>query len=165
MSTLVIDVRKRLILKCLPEPCKLHIPTSHTIIPSSSTHRLSGLCDQWSWSAGHGRVGPSNDADHDERGSSSGAPDPHAALSQCCWPESLRSVSHVCSAASRDRRTRVLAVHDVALPVQEPARDLVLGGVLHDCDDTLELFRGDFTGAAMPSVRRLPIASSPHTAC
>lgn len=41
----------------------------------------------------------------------------------------------------------VLAVDDVALPVQEPGGDLVLGGVLDDGDDTLELFRGEFTGA------------------
>jgi hypothetical protein len=43
---------------------------------------------------------------------------------------------------------RVLAVHDIALPVEEPAGDLVLGGVLEDGDDTLELFRGKLTGAA-----------------
>lgn len=42
---------------------------------------------------------------------------------------------------------RVLAVDDIALPVQEPTGDLVLGGVLDDCDDTLKLFCGKFTGA------------------
>jgi hypothetical protein len=41
----------------------------------------------------------------------------------------------------------VLAVHDVALSVEEPGGDLVLGGVLDDCDDTLELFGCEFTGA------------------
>ncbi len=41
----------------------------------------------------------------------------------------------------------VLAVHDVALSVEEPARDLVLGRVLDDGDDALEFFRGEFTGA------------------
>lgn len=41
---------------------------------------------------------------------------------------------------------RVLAVHDVALPVEEPAGDLVLGRVLDDGDDSLELFGGEFTG-------------------
>lgn len=39
----------------------------------------------------------------------------------------------------------VLAIGNVALSVEEPGRDLVLGGVLDDGDDTLELFRGDFT--------------------
>lgn len=41
---------------------------------------------------------------------------------------------------------RVLAVGDIALSVQEPARDLVLGWGLEDGDDTLELFGGEFTG-------------------
>ena len=40
----------------------------------------------------------------------------------------------------------VLAVDDVALSVQEPGGDLVLGGVLEDGDDALELFGGEFTG-------------------
>lgn len=43
---------------------------------------------------------------------------------------------------------RVLAVDDVALPVEEPRGDLVLGGVLDDGDDTLELFGGELTGTA-----------------
>ena len=42
---------------------------------------------------------------------------------------------------------RVLAVGDVALSVEEPGGDLVLGGVLDDGDDTLELFGGKLTGA------------------
>lgn len=41
----------------------------------------------------------------------------------------------------------VLAVGDVALSVEEPGRDLVLGRVLEDGDDTLEFFGGEFTGA------------------
>lgn len=41
----------------------------------------------------------------------------------------------------------VLAVGDIALSVKEPGGDLVLGGVLDDGDDTLELFRGELTGA------------------
>jgi hypothetical protein len=41
----------------------------------------------------------------------------------------------------------ILAVVDVALPVQEPGWDLVLRRVLEDRDDTLELFGGEFTGA------------------
>jgi hypothetical protein len=40
---------------------------------------------------------------------------------------------------------RVLAVDNVALPVEEPAGDLVLGGVLDDGDNSLELFGGEFT--------------------
>lgn len=40
----------------------------------------------------------------------------------------------------------VLAVHNVALSVEEPSWDLVLGWVLDDGDDTLELFGGEFTG-------------------
>ena len=37
------------------------------------------------------------------------------------------------------KNLRVLAVHDVALPVQEPGGDLELSGVLDDSDETLEL--------------------------
>lgn len=51
----------------------------------------------------------------------------------------------------------VLAVDDVALSVEEPGRDLVLGGVLHDGDDALEFFGGDFTGT---NIRCQPIARS-----
>lgn len=39
----------------------------------------------------------------------------------------------------------VLAVGDVALSVQEPCRDLVLGGILEDGDHTLEFFGGKLT--------------------
>lgn len=39
----------------------------------------------------------------------------------------------------------VLAVDDVALSVEEPGRDLVLGGVLEDGDQALELFGGELT--------------------
>lgn len=42
---------------------------------------------------------------------------------------------------------RVLAIHDIALSVEEPRRDLVLRGVLDDGDDAFEFFGGDFTGA------------------
>lgn len=44
---------------------------------------------------------------------------------------------------------RVLAVHNVALSVQEPCWDLVLRRVLDDGDDSLEFFRGDFTGTVI----------------
>ena len=39
----------------------------------------------------------------------------------------------------------VLAVNDIALSVEEPGRDLVLGRVLNDGDNALELFGGEFT--------------------
>ena len=42
----------------------------------------------------------------------------------------------------------VLAVDNVALSVEEPGGDLVLGGVLHDGDDALEFFGGELSGAA-----------------
>lgn len=42
----------------------------------------------------------------------------------------------------------VLAIHDVALTIEEPAGDLVLRGVLDDGDDALEFFGGEFAGAA-----------------
>lgn len=48
---------------------------------------------------------------------------------------------------------RVLAVNNVALSVQEPRGDLVLGGVLDDGDDSLKLFGGKFTGAVSNCVR------------
>jgi hypothetical protein len=42
---------------------------------------------------------------------------------------------------------RVLAIDNVALSVEEPSGDLVLGGVLDDGDNTLKLLRGELTGA------------------
>lgn len=41
----------------------------------------------------------------------------------------------------------VLAIDDIALTIEEPGWDLVLGGVLDDGDDALELFGGQLTGA------------------
>jgi len=41
---------------------------------------------------------------------------------------------------------RVLAIDNVALSVEEPRWDLVLGWVLDDGDDALKLFGGKFTG-------------------
>ena len=52
----------------------------------------------------------------------------------------------------------VLAVDDVALSVQEPGGDLVLGGVLDDGDDTLELFGGKLTSAAVDGFVSLQIS-------
>jgi hypothetical protein len=43
----------------------------------------------------------------------------------------------------------VLAVDNVALSVEEPRGDLVLGGVLDDGDNALELFRGEFTSTVL----------------
>lgn len=43
----------------------------------------------------------------------------------------------------------VLAVDDVALPVEEPGGDLVLGRVLDDGDNALKLFGGKLAGAAV----------------
>jgi hypothetical protein len=40
----------------------------------------------------------------------------------------------------------VLAIDDIALSVEEPGGNLVLGGVLDDGDDALKLFGGEFTG-------------------
>ena len=42
----------------------------------------------------------------------------------------------------------VLAVDNVALPVEEPGWDLVLGWVLEDRDNALEFFGGKLAGAA-----------------
>ena len=47
---------------------------------------------------------------------------------------------------------RVLAIDDVALSVEEPGRDLVLGGVLDDGDETLEFFGGELSSAALGEV-------------
>jgi len=43
----------------------------------------------------------------------------------------------------------VLAVDNVALAVEEPRGDLVLGRVLEDRDDALELFRGELSGTVL----------------
>ena len=42
---------------------------------------------------------------------------------------------------------RVLAIDDIALTIEEPGWDLVLGWVLDDGDDSLEFFGGKFAGA------------------
>ena len=46
----------------------------------------------------------------------------------------------------------VFAGHDVALTVEEPGRDLVLGRILDDGDDALEFFGSELTGAEAMSV-------------
>jgi hypothetical protein len=45
------------------------------------------------------------------------------------------------------KNVRVLAIDDIALSIDEPRGDLVLGRVLEDSDDSLELFRGELTSA------------------
>ena len=47
---------------------------------------------------------------------------------------------------------RVLAVGDVALSVQEPGGDLVLGRGLEDGDDALELFGGELTSTVLEKI-------------
>jgi hypothetical protein len=42
---------------------------------------------------------------------------------------------------------RILAIDDIALTIEEPSWDLVLGRVLDDGDDSLEFFGGKFTSA------------------
>ena len=42
---------------------------------------------------------------------------------------------------------RVLAIHNIALSVEEPGGNFVLGGVLDDGDNTLEFFGCDLTSA------------------
>ena len=41
----------------------------------------------------------------------------------------------------------IFAIHNVALTIEEPCRDLVLGRILDDGNDTFELFGSDFTSA------------------
>ena len=53
---------------------------------------------------------------------------------------------------------RVLSIHDIALSVEEPGRDLVLSGVLDDGDDTLEFFGSDLPSADGNRVRQVIIS-------
>jgi hypothetical protein len=43
----------------------------------------------------------------------------------------------------------VFAVDNIALTIEEPGWDLVLGGVLDDGDDSLKFFRGKFSSTAL----------------
>ena len=58
---------------------------------------------------------------------------------------------------------RVLAVHNVALTIEEPGGDLVLRGVLDDGDDSLELFGRQLTGAVFGSPVSLRFNATPGT--
>lgn len=44
---------------------------------------------------------------------------------------------------------RILSIHNVALTIEEPGGDLVLGRVLNDGDDALEFFGGKLAGAVV----------------
>ena len=50
------------------------------------------------------------------------------------------------------KNVRVLAIDDIALSVDEPRGNLVLGRVLEDGDNSLELFGGELTSAVILSV-------------
>jgi hypothetical protein len=39
----------------------------------------------------------------------------------------------------------IFAIDDIALTIEEPSGDLVLGRILNDCDDSLEFFGGELT--------------------
>ena len=53
----------------------------------------------------------------------------------------------------------VLAIDDIALTIEEPSWDLVLGRVLDDGDDSLEFFGGKFTSAMK---RQFQLSPFPH---
>ena len=50
---------------------------------------------------------------------------------------------------------RGLAIDDITLPVQEPCGDLELGGVLDDCDETLEFVRVELSSPVLKSRFRM----------
>jgi len=52
---------------------------------------------------------------------------------------------------------RVFAIDNVALTVEEPGWDFVLGGVLDDGDDAFKFFRGNFTGSRIEMGRLVPM--------
>jgi len=60
---------------------------------------------------------------------------------------------------------RVLAIDDIALTIEEPGRNLVLGGVLDDGDNSLEFFRGELTGTEIVSPCPSMKFRATHTAC
>ena len=61
----------------------------------------------------------------------------------------------------------VLAVDNVALPVEEPGGDLVLGRGLEDGDDALELFGGELTSTKVGNLVSIssPCEFSPVSIC
>ena len=54
---------------------------------------------------------------------------------------------------------RVFTIDDIALTIEEPSWDLVLGRVLDNGDDALEFFRGKFTSAMICQFQLSPF---PH---
>ena len=59
-----------------------------------------------------------------------------------------------------------LAVGNIALPVEEPLGDLVLGRVLEDGDNTLELFGGELTSTVATKISLLLLIDfSPPLLC
>lgn len=60
---------------------------------------------------------------------------------------------------------RVFTIDDIALTIEEPGWDLVLGGVLDDGDNSLEFFRGELTGTEIVSPSPSMKYRTTHTAC
>jgi hypothetical protein len=60
----------------------------------------------------------------------------------------------------------VFAIDDITLTIEEPGRDLVLGRVLDDGDDSLEFLRSKLTSAGIQLVLGCPQKlRAIHTAC
>lgn len=60
----------------------------------------------------------------------------------------------------------VFAIDDIALTIEEPGGDLVLGWVLDDGDNSLEFFGGKFTSTVFyQSLPFFTIFGAIHTAC
>jgi len=60
---------------------------------------------------------------------------------------------------------RVFTIDDIALTIEEPGWDLVLGGVLDDGDNSLEFFRGELTGTEIVSASSSIQYRAIRTAC
>jgi hypothetical protein len=60
---------------------------------------------------------------------------------------------------------RVFTIDDIALTIEEPGWDLVLGGVLDNGDNSLEFFRGELTGTEIVSASSSIQYRAIRTAC
>ncbi len=60
---------------------------------------------------------------------------------------------------------RVFAIDDIALTIEEPGWDLVLGGVLDDGDNSLEFFRSELTSTEIVSPSSSMKYRAINTAC
>ena len=60
---------------------------------------------------------------------------------------------------------RVFTIDDIALTIEEPGWDLVLGGVLDNGDNPLEFFRGELTGTEIVSASSSIQYRAIRTAC